>query len=126
MTVEVTHKGFFPQGYYYRVVVDKDTVIVDFTKGRPIRHMGNFDPSFSLKSFWQVTPAGGASIALDYAFRPDFDPDVSGHWADHLTHDAITDVTADEENGPLGALRFTVTGGSMTLEVWSPVELRIA
>ena len=115
---------FAPVGYYSRVTgADGDTITLDFTKGSPNSSKGALTPTFYSFVGWCVTPATGATVTIEYAFRPDFDKDTAAHWINHADHASVTAATKDLEGSPLAAMRFTAASAGMTVEVWASTKV---
>ena len=125
MAIAVEVKNYYDlSGHYARVTgEDGDTVYLEFGKGVVDRRSY---PLFYHGAAWQCTPESGATVTVQYAFRPDYDKLVDAHWVDHEDKGSFTSVENDREEAPLGALRFTAASAGMTIEVWSPAEVVIS
>lgn len=112
-------------GYYSRVTgEDGDTIYLDFSKNARNRNLRLYVP-FNYGVAWQCTPGTGATVTVEFAFRPDYDKTESSHWRSHATQPSLSSAAAEHEVAPLAAIRFTAASGDMTVEVWSPSEVAL-
>ena len=79
-----------------------------------------------------VAADAGATVAVTWAFRPDYSKTSNDHFYDHGLHANIAAGThaAWRETGELAALRFKAAGGAATVEArslvdidWSPIVI---
>lgn len=119
MAIELQHGEGDAQSRYLRLsLAAGDIAEIDF---RGPSHRIDWAPAGPTL---QVTPGGGATVAVTWAFRPDYAPDSAEHFRDHELHPSIDAATAWRETGELAALRFAPAGGACVVEVRSLVEVR--
>ena len=92
-------------GYYKRVAISSGDTVT-------FRFYGSYKGIG-----WLVTPASGATVSVKFAFRPDFSLDA--HFMDHAEKPSISEVTGNSERQRFSALRFTASGGSVAIEIYS-------
>ena len=119
------------QSFYHRwTLADGDFLYVDLTRPPtdqiyPLRDLspgGYFIPGVQ----WLVTPEASVTVSVSFAFRSDYDRNEASHWVAHGEHPSVTVATGYNENAPLGALRFLASGGGATVELRSPIPLRVS
>ena len=112
MAVALQHDEGDAQSRYLRLALAAgDTLELDFRgPGRRIE-WASAGPTL------QVTPGAGVTVAVTWAFRPDYAS--AADFRDHELHPAINAPAAWRETGELAAIRFAPAGGACTVEVRS-------